>query len=62
MMSILRPLGYKYMEEVVRVCLANRLLAVAEFENHVYPSQLEATMATVSKIDAKLNKVTRKRG
>ena len=51
---------------VVRACLANRLLAVTEFtnhmvENHVYPSQLEATIATVSKIDAKLDKVTQKR-
>jgi hypothetical protein len=66
MVSILRPLGYKYMEMVVRACLANRLLAVTEFtnhmvENHVYPSQLEATIATVSKIDAKLDKVTQKR-
>ena len=29
-------------------------------ENHVYPSQLEATITTVSKLDAKVNKLTQK--
>ena len=54
-----------FMEEVVSIGLANHPLAVAEFtnhvvENHVYPSQLEATIAMVSKLDAKVNKLTQK--
>ena len=56
---------HRFMEEVVTVGLANHPLAVAEFtnhlvENHVYPSQLEATITTVSKLDAKVNKLTQK--
>ena len=52
-----------FMEEVVSIGLANHPLAVAEFtnhvvENHVYPSQLGATITTVSKLDAKVNKLT----
>jgi hypothetical protein len=54
---------HRFMEEVVTVGLVNHPLAVAEFtnhlvENHVYPSQLEATNTTVSKLDAKVNKLT----
>jgi len=57
--------GFWFMEEVVSIGLANHPLAVAEFtnhvvENHVYPSQLEATIAMVSKLDAKVNKLTQK--
>ena len=56
---------HRFIEEVVTLGLANHPSAVAEFtnhlvENHVYPSQLEAMIATVSKLDAKVNKLTQK--
>ena len=56
---------HRFMEEVVTVGLANHPLAVADFtnhlvKNHVYPSQLEATIATVPKLDTKVNKLTQK--